>query len=155
MVMVPVSALQASNAVRRSEMALYGVQLVNKGEVIWAKKPTWLRKVPHTAINPHLGQAETRVKFSKIAKEAAGKSADAIAREIKGKVYTTPRGGKLIICPDGQILPKVAAYIKYKMKDYRAEDRLEPKEYPSRLRRTLHTAEELKEYIEKIKGKKE
>ena len=141
--MVPIAAIRATNEVPRRLMPLYGVQIVERGSVVWAKKATWFRKVPHTAIVPHKGQAEIRVTFGELAKEASRKGAEGVASEIGGEVISSPRGGKLIVCPDGQVLPVVAAYIKYRMKGKTAPHRMPKEKYPSR-RRCLHTIEELK-----------
>jgi hypothetical protein len=114
---------------RRNEMALYGLQIVSRGGVEWAEKPMWFRNVPYTAVHPTLGQLETRIHFGELASAAKG---------TKGlqTVTTGPSAGKR--------LPGAAKTIAERMPGYRAPNRLEPTEYPSKLRRTLHTLEELR-----------
>ena len=124
----------------RHELAMFGIQIVSKGKVEWAKKAAWFRNVPYTAIYPHEGQIETRIQFGTLAKEAASMSVDAVAAACGGQVYDRARN--LVLC-NGMVLPKVAAYIMAKMKGFRAPARLEPSQYPSKHRRTFHTIEEL------------
>ena len=128
----------------RHELAMYGMQIVSKGRVEWAKKAAWFRNVPYTAIYPHEGQIETRIQFGVYAKEAASMSVDAVAAACGGQVYDRARN--LVLC-NGMVLPKVAAYIMAKMKGFRAPGRLEPAQYPSRHRRTFHTIEELQNML--------
>ena len=103
----------------RWQASVSGIQLVAK-PVAWSKKPAYLRNQPYTAVRPHKGQIEGRVNFAEIASRHKGE-----------------KGFK-----DG--LPVIAYYIKKEMKGYRAPSRLSKEEYPSKARRTLHTAEELR-----------
>ena len=106
----------------RPELSVAGVQLVQRGRVVWAKKMFWLRNPPYT-VGPyaHKGQIEIRLKFAQIARSARG------CRGID------PETG----------LPCVAAAIKKQLTGYRAPDRMEPAQYPSRHRRSFYTAEDL------------
>jgi len=131
----------------RAELPAFGIQLVSRGNVRWAQKAAWFRNVPYTAINPHTGQMEIRVMFGETAREGASKGAEGIAREVGGRVVPGVRG-KLVQLPDGRILPPVAAYIAVKMKGKRAPDRMPPESYPSKLKRSVHTMEELRAALE-------
>ena len=102
----------------RWHASISGIQLVTK-PVPWSKKPAYLRNQPYTAVTPHKGQIQTRVEFGKKARAHKGE---------KGK-------------KEG--LPIIAYYIKKEFKGYKAPDRLSEKEYPSKIRHTFHTLEEL------------
>jgi hypothetical protein len=117
---------------RRSELALYGMQLVGKGNVWWAEKASWFRNVPVTAVYPTPGQIETRIQFGDLARRA---------KEI-GETGTkaNPKLSRRL----GRYLVGSAAYIADNMAGFRASKRMAPEQYPSRLRRTLRTLEELK-----------
>ena len=117
---------------RRSELALYGMQLVSKGNVWWAEKAAWFRNVPVTAVYPTPGQIEARIQFGELAREA----------KTKGETgtKTNPKLSKRL----GKYLVGSAAYIADNMAGFRASKRMAPEQYPSRLRRTLRTLEELK-----------
>ena len=111
----------------RSALSTVGVQLVSRGGVVWAKKAGWFRNPPYT-VGPaaHLGQLEVRLAF-----------ADA-ARQAKGSRGLDPETG----------LPHAAAHVMRKLRGYRAADSMRPEEYPSRIRRTAYTAEELRTILE-------
>jgi len=111
----------------RSRLAVSGVQIVRAGGMFWSKKPAFLRNVPYTAVSPHAGQIQTRIKFGKTASGAKGKKGFELG------------------------LPVAAAAVKKGMPGYTAPDRLSPENYPSRTRRTVHTLAEL-EAIAKAKG---
>jgi len=49
--------------VPRSQLVIYGMQLVSRGNVRWARKAAWFRNPPYTAINPTKMQAVVRVAF--------------------------------------------------------------------------------------------
>jgi hypothetical protein len=117
---------------RRSELVLYGMQLVSKGNVWWAEKAAWFRNVPVTAVYPTPGQIETRIQFGELAREA----------KTKGETGTkaNPKLSKRL----GRYFVGSAAYIADNMAGFRASKRMAPEQYPSRLRRTLRTLEELK-----------
>jgi hypothetical protein len=115
---------------RRSELALYGMQIVSKGRVWWAEKAAWFRNVPVTAIFPTDGQLQTRIRFGELAKEAKAMGATG-TREKPAK---SERLGKYFV--------GAAAYIADHMYGYKAPARMKPEEYPSRIRRTFKTLEE-------------
>jgi hypothetical protein len=110
----------------RSELALYGLQLVQKGNVI-AKKAAWFRNVPYTAWNPTTGQLEARYMFGMLAREA----------KARGQVGTRDR--PMVSTKLGEAFYGSAAYIADNMKGWTAPHRLPPDQWPSRLRRTLRT----------------
>jgi len=143
-----VLAAATERPLARWELSTAGLQLVQKGAVIWAKKGAWFRNPPYT-VGPwaHTGQLEVRAEFGKLAQEAAGKSAEEIARIVGGTVIEG-KTGKLIQMPDGRILPPVAAYIAAKMKGFRAPHALKPEEYPSRKRRTAYTLAQIEKELE-------
>jgi len=103
----------------RAQASAMGVQLVTR-PVPWSKKPSYIRNQPYTAVRPHEGQIQTRIHFGRLAKECKG---------MKG----FGEGG----------LPIVAAELKTRMKGFRAPAAMSKEMYPSKLRRTLHTVEEL------------
>jgi len=119
----------------RHRITVSGVQVVRSGGMWWAKKPAFLRNIPWTAVSPHLGQLETRIHFGHLAKEA----------KATGRVgtRTSPYRGFV----------GAAGYIQETMKGYRAADRMDPEEYPSRRRRTIHTLEELERMLEEKTGR--
>jgi len=96
------------------------LQIVSKGRVRWAKKMFWLRNAPYT-VGPyaHDGQIEIRLFFARAAKQAKGE-----------------KGLK-----DG--LPPAAYHVKAKVTGYKAPHGMSPEEYPSKIRRTAYTAEDL------------
>lgn len=106
----------------RWQASVAGVQLVTR-PVAWSKKAAYLRNQPYTAISPHKGQIEARLKLASIAKAHKGE---------KGF-----REG----------LPIIAYYVKTEMKDFKAPSRMAKKDYPSKARRTFHTASELEAMI--------
>ena len=106
----------------RWQASAAGVQLVTR-PVPWSKKPAYLRNQPYTAVTPHKGQIQARVNFGEIAKRHKGE-----------------KGFK-------EGLPIIAYHIKSEMKGYRAPDRLPEEAYPSKVRHTFRTLEELKAMI--------
>jgi len=106
----------------RWQASVAGIQLVTK-PVAWSKKPAYLRNQPYTAVTPHKGQIEARLKLA------------SIARAHKGE-----RGFK-------EGLPIIAYYVKTEMKGYKAPSAMAKEAYPSRARRTFHTASELERLI--------
>ncbi|RLC33030.1 hypothetical protein DRH14_05465, partial [Candidatus Shapirobacteria bacterium] len=79
----------------RWQASVAGIQLVTK-PVAWSKKPAYLRNQPYTAVTPHKGQIEARLKLA------------SIARAHKGET-----GFK-------EGLPIIAYYVKTEMKGYKA-----------------------------------
>ena len=102
-----------------------GVILAHVGEMgRWTKRwknGFYIKNVPDTAIMPHKGQMEIRAFFGYLA-------------------HNAPQNYRKGIIND---LPPVAAYIQKAMKGARAMDSYEPSQYPSRIHRTYHTAEQL------------
>jgi hypothetical protein len=135
-----VMAAISGELTRRSDLARSAMQLVARGNMWWAKKAAWFRNVPYTAVYPTVGQLEVRVHFARLAKEAksAGETgtrtkhvmSDRLKREFVG----------------------AAAYIADKMYGFKAPHAMRPEEYPSRLRRTVHTAEELEQMLRQALG---
>ena len=119
---------------RRSELALYGMQLVSRGGVTWAEKAAWFRNVPVTAVYPTLGQMEIRVMFGRTAAQAKGEKGLKTVTNSASKAY-------------GKQLPPAAARVANSLPGMMASRRLHPEEYPSKLRRTLHTVRELEEEL--------
>ncbi|MEM4065760.1 MAG: hypothetical protein QXV17_02740 [Candidatus Micrarchaeaceae archaeon] len=121
----------------RNLLVMSGLQLVTRGKVTWAEKESWLRNPPYTAVHPTPGQMEIRIKFGETAHAAKGQRG---TRAItKGK-------------KTGKIVPAVAAHIAENPLGL-APSRLDPELYPSKLRRTVHTLEELKEMYARKTGK--
>jgi len=106
----------------RAQASAAGISLVLK-PVAWSKKPVYIRNLPYTNVSPHPGQIEWRIKFGEAARAAKG---------VRG-------------FEDG--LPAVAARVKKALSGQRASKRLDPKDYPSKFRRTFHTLEELKRML--------
>jgi len=119
---------------RRSELVLYGMQLVSRGGVTWAEKAAWFRNVPVTAVYPTLGQMEIRVMFGRTASKAKGEKGLKTVTNPASKAY-------------GKQLPPAAATVANELTGRKAPHSLAPEEYPSKLRRTLHTMKELEEYL--------
>jgi hypothetical protein len=119
---------------RRSELALYGMQIVSRGGVVWAEKAAWFRNVPVTAVYPTLGQMEIRVAFGSIASKAKGEKGLKTVTNPASKAY-------------GKQLPPAAARVANEMPGRKAPHALAPEEYPSKLRHTLHTVKELEEFL--------
>ena len=114
----------------RPDASANGVIVARVGRMTWTKRwaGIYIKNMPYTTVFPRLGQMEARVHFGKTAKEAAGRHG-----LVNG-------------------LPPVAAYIQEQIKGkYRAEDRLNPADYPSKHRRTYHTMAELEDMIAKAK----
>ena len=119
----------------RNNLGAKGVQIYGPGAMFWSKKALIIRNAPYTIENPTLGQIETRLQFAALAREA----------KERGLTKGFYRG-----------LPGAAGYIQEVMKDYRAADSLAPEEYPSRVKRSFHTEEELRRMLEeKARGRRE
>lgn len=108
-------------AVPMSSVGASALQVYGAGGMTWSKKTVILRNAPYTIENPHLGQIEARLHFARLASRA------------KGSKGLDPETG----------LPQAAAMIHKSMKGYRADHRLPEEAYPSKVRRTYHTAAEL------------
>jgi len=107
----------------RPEASANGVVIARVGRMTWTKRwaGIYIKNMPFTAVFPHKGQEEIRAYFGY-------------------KAHTRPDEYKSGL-KDG--LPPVAAYLKQEMKNKRAKHRKDPKEYPSKLRRTFNRAEDL------------
>ncbi len=114
----------------RAMLSTAGIQLVSRGDVIWAKKGAWLRNPPYT-VGPyaHLGQLEVRIAFGEAASQAKGE------KGLKDTKYGP--------------LPPACKHVIDKVSGFKAPDRLSPAEYPSKLRRTAYTLAELKSILAK------
>ena len=124
-----ISAMREEAIAARHLLSQVGTQLVGRGGVVWAKKAAWLRNQPYTAVFPHDGQIQVRVKFGEIAAGA------------KGSKGLDPETG----------LTPAAAKVHREMKGYTAPARLAKEKYPSKLKRTFRTVKELKALAEKRK----
>ena len=134
MVLVRPQVLLAAfgKAMPRSAIGAKGVQIYSPGAMSWSKKGLIVRNAPYTIESPTLGQIETRLTFADIAHQARG---------MRGL-----RNG----------LPGAASFIQDAMRGYRAADSLAPEEYPSRVKRSFHTEEELRRMLEeKTRGVRE
>ena len=116
-----IAAMKSPTIGARPSLSMEGTQLVSRGAVVWAKKAAWFRNQPYTAVYPHTGQIQVRLRFAEIASRA------------KGTKGLDPETG----------LPQAAALIYKEMSGYRAPDRIDPAKYPSKVRRTFRTAKEL------------
>lgn len=108
----------------RNRIGAKGIQVYGAGGMFWSKKSVLIRNAPYTIESPHLGQIETRLQFGDIARGARG-----------------CRGFE-----DG--LPCVAARIKAAMSGYRAADRMPEDAYPSKVKPSFHTMDELRRMLE-------
>ena len=122
---------------RRSELAIYGMQIVSRGGVWWAEKAAWFRNTPITVLEPTDGQIQTRIRFGELAKEAK-------ERGLTGTKEKPAKSERL-----GRYFVGAAAYIADKMVGYRAPAKLAPEAYPSKLRKTFRTLDELKAEVVK------
>ena len=96
----------------------------------WAKKPYVLKNAPHTIVSPHPGQIQIRVAFG------------AVGKSMKGS-----KGFK-----DG--LPIVAATVKERITGFKAPFALPEEEYPSKVKHTVHTMEELQRMLAEIEKRR-
>jgi len=112
----------------RSEFGAKAVQIVRAGRMTWSSKPLFPRNAPHTIENPHPGQIEWRITFGRVAKEYRGCS---------GLV-------------DG--LPCVAAGVKERLTGRTAGRRIPEDQYPSKIKRSFHTVEELEQMLREKEG---
>lgn len=115
----------------RPALPLFGMQIVSRGNVHWAEKAAWFRNVPYTAVYPHDGQIEARIRFGELAREA----------KARGEINKVSK--RL-----GKWLPGAAAYIADNMAGYRAPSAMPKEQWPSTTKRTLRTLEELKSMYE-------
>jgi len=85
----------------------------------WAKKPYVLKNAPYTIVSPHPGQLEIRADFG------------SIARLHKGE-----KGFK-------EGLPIIAYHVKKELTGTSEPDSMAREDYPSKMRRTVHTYDEI------------
>ncbi len=101
-----------------------GFYIQSVGGRWWVKKKgAILANLPYTIESPHLGQIETRLEFARISSQTKG----------------MPLGERLRI-------------ISENMRGYRAPDRMVETEYPSKIKRSFHTARELEAMLRKKTG---
>lgn len=112
--------VSGGKAMARWQRGAKFMQIYAPGRMFWSKKPIIMRNAPFTIESPHLGQIQVRVQFGELAKT------------IKGQHGF--RNG----------LPLAAATIQERLRGWKAPDRMVPEEYPSKLKHTIHTIEELK-----------
>ena len=129
-----IAGIASASISPRSKKILSSLQLVIRGNVTWADKAAWFRNPPYTAVNPHLGQLEIRREFGKTAKTTKG------TRGLQ--VVTKGRAA-------GKALPGAAKTIAETLTGRTMPHSLPPDQYPSRLRRTLHTLDELEVMYQK------
>ena len=123
-------AYTRTGAEPRSQFGAKTVQIYAPGRMFWSKKGVIIRNAPYTIEAPHLGQIQARINFGEV------------ARRHKGE-----KGFR-----DG--LPIIAWHIRNEIKDkYKAPDRMRPEEYPSKIRRTVHTLEDLKRMERELRAR--
>lgn len=119
--------LGAGGAVPRSALgAQNSFQIVGAGGMYWSKKAVFLKNSPFTIEHPHDGQVEIRSDFGHAAQGAAGRSWR------------------------GEALPAAAALIKSALNGKQEPHRMNPQNYPSVLKHTYHTLEQIDELKAKI-----
>ncbi len=87
-----------------------------------SRKPVLIKNAPYTINTPHKGQAELRIAFGEAAKEAHN----------RGQINING-------------LPGAAGYIEEQT--FNVPDKIPKDKYPSRMRHTYHTLDELKDMI--------
>lgn len=94
-------------------------------QFVYRTKPRellYFRKAPSTIWLPTLAQAEMRLRFTQAVKESKLYSVEDVARLVGGRVVEV-NGRKAVETPDGRLLLKHMAYVKYRMSGYRSERR--------------------------------
>jgi len=106
-----------------SKVGSRGMQIVGAGGMTWANKRAFLRNLPYTIENPHLGQIEQRLAFAEAASSA------------RGKEGLDPATG----------YPQAAAAVQAQLsRRHPARHRIKSKEeYPSRIHPSFHNKNEL------------
>jgi hypothetical protein len=84
------------------------------------KPIVYYRRRPVTYVRPSPAQAEIRYLFAQAVSEAKLLTAEQIAKMIGGEVVEL-NGKKYIKMPDGRILMKHMAYVKYLLEGYKSE----------------------------------
>jgi hypothetical protein len=91
-------------------------------QIVRRKGKIYFRKKPSTIERPTIAQAESRLKFLEAVKVAGLLSVEEVAELVKGEVVTI--GDKEAIkMPDGRILMKHMAYVKYMMDGWSSRNR--------------------------------
>ena len=111
----------------RSQMGAVGIQIYKPGGMIWSKKMIILRNAPYTIANPRKGQVEARLNFATEAHKGIGQ-----------KGLDAKYG-----------LPGAASFVKETAGKFKSPSRL-TRPYPSEIRRTFRTEEELKALLETL-----
>jgi len=112
--------ISGGKAMARWQRGAKGLQIYAPGRMFWSKKAIITRNPPYTIESPHLGQVQVRIQFGEIASTVKGQHGFRMG------------------------LPLAAATVKERLKGWKAPDRMAPEEYPSKLKHTIHTVEELK-----------
>lgn len=111
----------SGKATAMNNIGAKGFYIQSVGGRWWVKKSgAILANLPYTIESPHLGQIETRVEFGRISSQTRG----------------MPLAQRLQI-------------ISEKMRGYRAPDRMNPEEYPSKMKRSYHNLAELEAMLER------
>ena len=101
-----------------------GFYVQNVGGRWWVKKSgAILANLPYTIESPHIGQIETRLHFAEVASKTKGMP---LAERIE--------------------------VMRKELTGYRAPDAMRPEEYPSKVRKSFHTASELEAMLRQKKG---
>lgn len=124
-----VVAVMSNSVVPRSELSIYGMQLVGRGNVIWAKKAAWFRNVPYTAAFPTKMQVAVRLALAEFMK-----------RYGKGKTGIVETDVGPLVAPAAELHEKRSEFDSL-IREFAAKLGASPK--TGKYRRTLHTAEEL------------
>jgi len=83
------------------------------------KTTVYFRSLPTTIESPTPAQSELRLKFAEVVKESKKYTVEEVARLVGGEVIEV-NGKKYIRMPDGRVLMKHMAYVKYVMSGYRS-----------------------------------
>jgi len=85
------------------------------------RQTIYVRKPPVTMWRPTPAQAELRYLFAESVRVAKELSVEDVARLVRGEVVDVG-GKKAIRMPDGRILMKHMAYVKYALSGYRSPE---------------------------------
>ena len=114
----------SGKATAMNKIGAKGMYIRSVGGMWWVKKGgAILANLPYTIESPHEGQIQTRLEFAGIASQTAGQK---LGRRLK--------------------------LIGDHMYGYRAPGRMNPDEYPSKIKRSFHTARELERMLKKKTG---
>ena len=131
-----VMAAVTGASVRRAELPIYGLQLVSRGGIRWAKKAAFWRNAPYTAVEPTPLQLATRIALGEFMRQ-----------------YGKGRTG--VVETDIGPLPAPAAILHERKDEFNAlKERwaatigARPKTTPSQ--RTYHNIEQLKQMARRM-----